>query len=182
MTKMLTLAGEIKGVQWKSDALIFTHQITQDEWMGIGKTFTVIEHGRMWWFGDWINYGEARFGEKYSQALELDVYTEGTLRNACYVCGRFAPERRNPKLSFSHHAAVAKLPPSKADKLLDRAFKEGLTVIELQALVNPGDEESPRADSKDFGKWWDGYVALNKFVPSKREQKIARDAWHAGRE
>lgn len=38
-----------------------------------------------WWLGDWVRYGEGRWGEKYAQALEVSEITGqplGTVRAA----------------------------------------------------------------------------------------------------
>ena len=41
------------------------------EWEQAGRNLGLV--GKMWrmWVGDWINYGEAEYGEKYSQALDV---------------------------------------------------------------------------------------------------------------
>ena len=33
------------------------------------------------WIGDWLNYGERKWGEKYKEALEKTGYDYQTLRN-----------------------------------------------------------------------------------------------------
>jgi len=49
----------------------------------------------MWWVGDWLNYGEARYGEMYSQAIEITGYASQTLADAKWVASRIEPSRRH---------------------------------------------------------------------------------------
>jgi len=52
----------------------------------------------------------AKWGGKYEEAVRETGYDEGTLRNSASVCRRVEMSRRRDKLSFAHHAEVAKLP------------------------------------------------------------------------
>jgi hypothetical protein len=65
--------------------------------------------------------GERKYGEKYSQAVEENVGSYGSLRNAVYVSERFDLSRRRDNLSWSHHAEVAALDPHEQNDWLDRA-------------------------------------------------------------
>jgi len=110
-----------------------------DQWNEIGDNLRKVESGVMWWLGDWLNYGEMEFGEKYSQVLDQTDYSYGTLRNASWVASKVAFVIRNDKLSFSHHAQVADLPEAEQKKWLGRAEKENWSVKELrEAIKGPG--------------------------------------------
>ena len=135
---------------------------TFEKWQQIGETLRRIEGSRLWWFGDWCNFGERRnldasqramvaakmanlpkgrpkkntpnggilsqpeaakarkYGEKYSQALELGDYERGTLRNAAWVAGHIEMSRRRDNLSWSHHNEVADLEPEDQDREMSR--------------------------------------------------------------
>src|SRR4030042_463852 len=101
--------------------------LTFERWEQIGQTLRKIEGARLWWFGDWCNFGERKYGEKYSQALEASDEESGTLRYAAHVANRIELLRRHNNLSWSHHYEVAAFEPQDQDRWLDRAEKEGLT-------------------------------------------------------
>lgn len=123
-----------------------------------------------WWMGDALRFGERKYGEKYSQALDLD-YELGALKNMVYVCGRLEKSRRRDFLSFSHHQEVAKLLPEEQDYWLDQAEPlEGmerprLSTRELrQAIKDAGkvrrreavEEGAPESVAIEVksGEWW----------------------------
>ena len=90
---------------------------------------------RLWWFGDWCNFGERKYGEKYSQALEASDYERSTLRQASWVARQIEMSRRLDNLSWSHHLEVAALEPEDQDRWLNRADKEQLSSRDLRGLV-----------------------------------------------
>jgi hypothetical protein len=62
-----------------------------------------------WWIGDWLNYGERAYGEKYAQGMAATGYELQTLTNMAWVAARVEISRRREILSWSHHAEVAAL-------------------------------------------------------------------------
>jgi hypothetical protein len=105
-----------------------------------------IGRGSAWWIGDWVNYGNAAFGEKYSRASRITGYDTQSLMNMAYVASRFDFSRRRENLSWSHHAEVAALSPAEQELWLDRASRGGLSVRRLRdALRRTGarDQRSP---------------------------------------
>jgi len=82
--------------------------------------------------GDWLTFGERKYGEMYAQALDETDYEYKTLRDAKYVAGKVGLSGRHDNLSFSHHKAVASLAPQEQKQWLDRAEDEGLTRDELR--------------------------------------------------
>ena len=44
-------------------SLEVTAEPTYDEWAAMGPHVGRRERASKWWLGDWINYGEARYGE-----------------------------------------------------------------------------------------------------------------------
>ncbi|MFL5913769.1 MAG: LmbU family transcriptional regulator [Gaiellaceae bacterium] len=105
------------------------------EWSQSGRRLGVIGRGTGWWIGDWVHYGNARFGERYVRAARITGYDVQTLMNMVYVASRFAPSRRRPNLSFSHHAELAALPTDEQDHWLERAEAERLSVRCLREEV-----------------------------------------------
>ena len=80
--------------------------------------------GSKWWIGDLLNDGDDRFGEMFSQVCEGQV-SAALLQQYESVARRVPPENRNPNLSWSCHAAVARLPSASQRRLLARAEKYG---------------------------------------------------------
>lgn len=137
-------------------ALDLPHELTFEEWESIGAGLQLLERGMLWWIGDWLNYGEERFGEKHAQVLDSKKYTQGTLANCKYVAKRFAPSSRYDGLSWSHHYAVAKLPPADRDVWLAKAEEESWTRAELRAHIDGKPEELPMPI--EYGRIIDGRV------------------------
>ena len=107
-----------------------------EEWNGIGETLKGVERSLMWWIGDWLRYGERRYGEMYSQAIDATEKSYQTLANAKFVAGKVDVSRRRENLSWGHHAEVAALPEDVADRLLDAAEADGLSRNALRKRVS----------------------------------------------
>lgn len=105
------------------------------EWSQSGRRLGIIGRGTGWWIGDWVNYGNARFGERYVRAARITGYDVQTLMNMVYVASRFESSRRRQNLSFSHHAELAALDPEEQDYWLERAESERLSVRCLREEV-----------------------------------------------
>lgn len=110
-------------------------EVDFEDWLQIGNKLKQIEGAVMWWLGDWLNYGEATYGEKYSQALEATEYEYQTLADASYVSSAVHFSRRLENLSFWFHREVASLEPQDQDRFLDLAESQNLTIRELRQQV-----------------------------------------------
>jgi signal transduction histidine kinase len=98
------------------------------EWAEQGRRLGTIGRAVGWWIGDWLRFGNERFGERYTRASRITGYDVQTLMNIVYVATSVEVERRRADLSFSHHAEVASLPPEQQDRWLDRARADHLSV------------------------------------------------------
>jgi hypothetical protein len=123
------------------------------EWSALGRRFGEIGRCSQWWLGDWINYGNERFGERYTRAVKLTGYDVQSLMNMVYVASRFDISRRREILSWSHHSALAALDEDSQEYWLERAIADKLSVADLRvelrgrrrALKAVGDaDESPQ--------------------------------------
>ncbi|MGL4514556.1 MAG: hypothetical protein ACRCT8_15820 [Lacipirellulaceae bacterium] len=85
-----------------------------------------------WWIGDLLNAGETAFGEAFSQMCEGAVSDEQLSRYAS-VARRVPIGNRRPNLSWSAHAAVARLDGAGQRRLLALAEKQGWSSEELRA-------------------------------------------------
>lgn len=107
-----------------------------DEWLECGRTLREIEGSVQWWIGDWWRYGEDR--KEYGtgrETAELVGFDYQTCRNAAWVASEFQLSRRRDNLSFTHHADVAALPPSKQDEWLDIAERDKLSSKQLRSVI-----------------------------------------------
>jgi DNA modification methylase len=132
MSKQLTIFNNNTEVH--KTGLIFK-DITFDEWQSIGEKLSQVESGIHWWIGDWLNYGEQRWGEMYTQAMDITEFDYQTLKKDKWVSDKIELVRRRTLLSWSHHCEVASLPPQDQDHLLQRAEDESLSVHKLRKEV-----------------------------------------------
>jgi len=102
------------------------------EWMLIGRHLGAISRCSQWWIGDWVLYGTAKWGEKYSDAARATGYDPRSLANMASMAHEFPSSRRRDNLTWSHHAAAAGLDASEQDRWLDRAAAERLSVADLR--------------------------------------------------
>jgi hypothetical protein len=126
-------------------------------WIIYGKRFARLSSASNWWIGDWMRYGNERYGEKYGAAAKATGYDRQTLMNMAYVASRFSVERRRCGVSWSHHAELAALPVTEQDSWLDLSEREHLTVRSLRDEVRRG-LSAPRKSNPPA----DGQVVIAK--------------------
>jgi len=126
-------------------AMTFTGNLEFEEWLQIGHQLKAMSQGLMFWIGDWLNYGENRYGENYAQAMDVTGYSYRTVKQAKYIAHKFPAEERNDELTFTHYTAVAGEEPERAKELLITAVKDSLTVEELKTLRR-GEKEETSSD------------------------------------
>ena len=105
-----------------------------DDWKGPLEFALWCQRASPWWIGDMINLGEDRHGESFSQVCEGVVSTEMLSRYAS-VARRVPAELRRPNLSWSAHAAVARLPHQQQKRYLKLAEENGWSSEELRKRV-----------------------------------------------
>jgi len=123
-----------------------------ESWIRIGMRLGTIGRGSAWWIGDWVNYGNARFGEKYSRAARVTGYDVQSLMNMALVASKFRISRRRENLSWSHHAEVAALSEEEQERWLDEAEQTRLSVHALRDKLRVARMQSkPRSDPQPPG-------------------------------
>jgi hypothetical protein len=135
-------------------AWIPKREIGLAEWSRAGQRLGVMHRCSPWWLGDWIRYGNAKFGERYSRATKITGYDAQTLMNMVYVASHFEFSRRRENLSWSHHETVASLDPDEQDRWLDHAIDDKLSVADLRIELRSRHGrhgESSHAESTDDG-------------------------------
>lgn len=109
-------------------AYVIEGNVPFGEWVQHGRRLGVIGRSAGWWIGDWLSYGNAKYGDRYARASRITGYDAQTLMNMVYVASRFEPSRRREGLSWSHHAELAALPPEEQERWLTRAETDRLSV------------------------------------------------------
>jgi hypothetical protein len=104
-----------------------------------------------WWLGDWIRYGDVKFGQKYSRAAKITGYDTQTLMNMVYVASRFEISRRRENLSWSHHETVASLESDEQDRWLDQAIEHKMSVADLRLELRSRQGRDEPSRSMDDG-------------------------------
>lgn len=127
-------------------ALILPESLEYNEWVRIGDCLKLVEGSVQWWLGDWLNYGERKYGEMYTQAIEETELDYGTLRNIKWIASSVGLSLRNDNLSFNHHKEVAPLPPETQVLFLNKAVNENLSVRELRDEVRSAQRQLKEAN------------------------------------
>lgn len=135
---------DLPGCEFTQTTLSIEPGLEQLSWELIGSLLTRIQSGVQWWVGDWMDYGEKAYGEKYAQAVDAYEQTGinvDTLRNYQWVSERVPVIRRLTTLSWSHHQAIAALPPKEQTAWLTKAVTEGLSYRELRREVEKSERK-----------------------------------------
>jgi hypothetical protein len=118
-------------IEFYSTGIRITDNPPLEAWKGPLEFALWCQRAGPWWIGDLINSGEDSFGEQFSQMCEGIVSTEMLSRYAS-VARRVPFQNRHPNLSWSAHAAVARLDLPGQRRLLAMADREGWTSEELR--------------------------------------------------
>jgi hypothetical protein len=140
-----------------------------DGWAALGCRIAGIASACSWCLGDWLVFGELRYGERYRTALGVTSLDYQTLRNYAWVARRIPLARRRARLSFQHHAEVAALPAAEQELWLVRAERERWSRNELRRRLRA-------ARSSVAGGSESGAVVLRMQVTPDREQRWRRAA------
>ena len=148
----------------------FNEDLSFDEWDALGQKLAPVGKSIGFIIGDWINYGEGRYGEKYDDALGRTGLAYQTLMNYSYVARKVEISLRKENLDLHHHLVVAKLKTSEEKEFwLDMALKHKLGIRRLRKSINFGrlaTEEEVQGDPSDKGvithlalinrliRWW----------------------------
>ena len=143
--------------------------ITFDEWLGIGRGIGGLSRACAWALGDWVNYGERAYGQRYRLAVAATGFDYQTLRNYAWVARSFALSRRRDTLSFQHHAEVAALLEPQQDLWLWRAETEGWSRNELRRQLAAHGRPRPTAIAT-------AAPVIQLSLPPEREQLWRRAA------
>ena len=106
-----------------------------DEWLAIGSELKQVGRSNSFQCGDWLNFGKATWGDKYTKGMVLTDRAYKTLANYAYIASNVSQSIREPSLGHEHHAAVAMLDPLEQKRWLDIAVRHGLSVVRLRMSI-----------------------------------------------
>ena len=139
----------ISGAEVSRTSLSLPINITQNDWLEVGRQLNEIETGIGWWRGDWWLAKNPEWGSHVDEAEEAGVsYT--TAAHCAKVCEEINSCRRRQNLSFSHHIEVCGLHEEAQDEALDWAEQNSASMRDLRkhvrtikARLNHGDPQDP---------------------------------------
>lgn len=102
--------------------------------------------------GDAIIQGEHLFGEAAFGAIEEMGLSEDARLEYVRVAQKVPPSRRRKGLSWSHHRAVAALPPPEQKEWLRKAVNEGLSHHALRDELRNGAEPKAQTTCRCCGR------------------------------
>jgi hypothetical protein len=93
---------------------------TFDDWLNFTGKVKTLRKGFPFIMGDLLAGGEARWGEKYAQAVDETDYDYDTLAAEKYTCEKIPLLRRRKQIThFSYYRELAPLPVDEQEKLMD---------------------------------------------------------------
>lgn len=116
-------------------------ELSYDRYAQLGTYLGIMNRACMWWIGDWLIYGEGRFGDRFEQTLAVTGLAEQTLINRMSVCRSIPAAERRVSVSFSMHADLQGLTARDRRYWLDRAEKNGWTRAQLRDAMKAKQEK-----------------------------------------
>ena len=113
------------------------------DWQDVGRRLISLSDGVAFWVGDWLAYGEWRYGDKYRTALTELELSYDRIRDYAYVAGNVPEPVRRDDLTWSHHRVVAKLIPAEQETWLARAAEAGWSYRQLAEELRCAPQLSP---------------------------------------
>jgi N6-adenosine-specific RNA methylase IME4 len=121
-----------------STHLTFAENTPFEAWEAVGTSLRQIDGAVQLWLGDWLNFGQRAYGEKYTQAMEGGNYELHTLQNYASIAGRTELARQVPpggNLSMHHWDAIAGLDQKEQVVFAKKAADKDWTVKELREAI-----------------------------------------------
>ena len=186
MSTLTTLAISDPKFSITPTGIEFKEDLSFEEWEALGQQLAPVGKSIGFIIGDWINYGEKRWGDKYEEAIKRTGMAYQTLRDVAYVARRVDLSFRNDKLDFVHHRVVAKIKnPEEQQHWLKMAVKHKLGKRRLQKSINFGrlaTEKEVQGDPADRG--YVTYLALLNRIRrwwARETQKAPVEEWDEDR-
>lgn len=138
-------------------------EMPRTEWEDLGRKLGHLHRWTSWALGDWLNFGEALYGEdaydstegvvsdRYDVAGRVTGLAASTLMNYASVCTRIARSRRRVELPFTVHDAVAALDPEEQTEWLQKAVDGAWNREDLRTAIREAKGITPPEDGGSDG-------------------------------
>lgn len=139
------------GITPMDAGLIFTRDLTKDEWKTVGTHLRKSMKAVLWWVGDWILYGEKMYSVTIDQrdedkrnlkrlghgmAMEMAKitgYSPGTISNIKSVCLRVNLPWRHDELTVQHASEILRaVPDAQFPYWAHRVLSENLSTKDVR--------------------------------------------------
>lgn len=106
-----------------------------EQWNQIGIQLESVTQHIQWWWGDWLNFGESRYGEKYQAAVEKFGLNLNTAQQYAWVAREYETCDRS-QVSWTHYKVAAGM-QDKAERaqVLELAGREHWSVARLRLEI-----------------------------------------------
>jgi hypothetical protein len=121
-----------RGAKTTRTGIRFDPLLPIEDWKALGEKIALYADATAWWLGDWLAFGQMKYGRRYKEGIDVTGLEYQTLRNYAVVARRFDLSRRRDNLSFQHHAEVCALPDDDQDFWLDLAAERRWSKSELR--------------------------------------------------
>jgi len=117
-----------------------------DDWLHVGEMLKTAEGSVQFWIGDYLNYGEKAYGEKYAQAVHEKQ--AATWMNYAWVARKVEISTRVENLTWAHHRLVAHLESGDQNYWLAQAMAKGLSYRDLATAIKAAKPTPPLPEGK----------------------------------
>ena len=125
---------DLEKVQFLSTAADISPTVNMEDVTTYVNLSMYYQRNANWWLGDLVNYALHRWGDLGWQCVNLH-YSPDHVQRVAAVCKSIPPDRRNMRLSWTHHALVSKLQPVEQVYFLDLAEENKWTTSDLKAAL-----------------------------------------------
>ena len=127
-----------EGVRLTATGLIITDpDMPMEQAEVIGHVLGNMHKSIQFAIGDWLIFIEAVYPSEWSQMADLLGVSEEKCREYRRVAARVPPSLRRPNVDWSHHRAVAPLPPGEQKQWLKKVEVERMSHHALRDALRP---------------------------------------------
>jgi hypothetical protein len=123
-------------VSLTSVGLTVIGDLSFEDWMEMIQTLVRVDTACQFAIGDALIWGESRYGEKYSQAMEWTGLSYQALANMVWVAKKVPLANRVEGLSWTHHRVVASLDQDDQLHWLEYANSQGISAHAMQHEIS----------------------------------------------
>jgi N6-adenosine-specific RNA methylase IME4 len=125
------LGGRFHPLGWTVPA-----SLTKPQWIDAGRVLVPLQDACPWWIGDWWAFADHKYGDRI-EIVRNEGWNAKTLANHGSVSRAYPETSRRREVPWSHHAALAGLPPSERGPFFDLVVEpllRGGSVISYREL------------------------------------------------